>query len=45
VATEPVRAAELRAALVDDLISQGIIASNQVEAAFRTVPRHRFAPE
>jgi len=38
------RAAELRAALVDELRTQGKITSAAVEAAFRTVPRERFMP-
>jgi protein-L-isoaspartate(D-aspartate) O-methyltransferase len=33
-----------RGALVDQLIADGAIRSARVEAAFRTVPRHRFAP-
>ncbi|HEU0089273.1 MAG TPA: methyltransferase, FxLD system [Pseudonocardiaceae bacterium] len=38
------RAAELRARLADELVAGGTIVSMQVEAAFRTVPRHLFAP-
>lgn len=35
---------ELRSQLVDCLVADGIIASAAVEAAFRAVPRHVFAP-
>ena len=42
---DSVRAEMLRHALVDDLINAGSIVSNEVEAAFRRVPRHLFAPE
>ncbi|OAA23306.1 protein-L-isoaspartate(D-aspartate) O-methyltransferase [Frankia sp. EI5c] len=35
----------LRARLVDGLLSGGWIRTAQVEAAFRAVPRHLFAPE
>jgi protein-L-isoaspartate(D-aspartate) O-methyltransferase len=38
-------AAVKRGALVDQLIADGAITSARVESAFRTVPRHRFAPE
>lgn len=38
------RAAELRAALVDDLRIQGKITSEAVDAAVRRVPRERFMP-
>jgi protein-L-isoaspartate(D-aspartate) O-methyltransferase len=38
-------AADLRRGLVDDLVTRGLITSIQVEAAFRAVPRHLFAPE
>nr|WP_246083787.1 methyltransferase, FxLD system [Nonomuraea diastatica] len=38
------RAAELRDKLADELIAAGHIKSAQVEAAFRTVPRHAFVP-
>ena len=38
------RAARLRDALVDTLVASGMITSSRVEAAFRTVPRHRFVP-
>jgi protein-L-isoaspartate(D-aspartate) O-methyltransferase len=38
------RAAELRDKLADELKEAGFIASAQVEAAFRTVPRHAFVP-
>lgn len=39
------RAAELRDRLVSELVNAGHITSAAVEAAFRTVPRHLFAPE
>ncbi|MFK0223947.1 methyltransferase, FxLD system [Streptomyces vinaceus] len=35
----------LRTAMTEQLVGEGIIRSTQVEAAFRTVPRHAFAPE
>lgn len=35
----------LRTAMVDQLVRAGTIRSKPVEAAFRTVPRHEFAPE
>ncbi|OEJ21091.1 methyltransferase, FxLD system [Streptomyces subrutilus] len=38
-------AEELRTAMADQLVREGAIRSKQVEAAFRTVPRHEFAPE
>ncbi|WNI16862.1 methyltransferase, FxLD system [Actinacidiphila sp. ITFR-21] len=41
---ESSRAAELRSKLVAELTAAGSIASKEVEAAFRTVPRHLFAP-
>jgi protein-L-isoaspartate(D-aspartate) O-methyltransferase len=41
---ESTRAAELRSRLVAKLVSAGSIVSKEVEAAFRTVPRHLFAP-
>jgi protein-L-isoaspartate(D-aspartate) O-methyltransferase len=37
-------AARLRGRLVDDLVSQGLIRSARIEAAFRAVPRHLFIP-
>jgi protein-L-isoaspartate(D-aspartate) O-methyltransferase len=37
-------AAGLRGNLADDLVTRGLIVSPQVEAAFRAVPRHLFAP-
>lgn len=40
-----VRAAELRGRLTDELVADGTIVSKEVEAAFRAVPRHLFAPE
>lgn len=39
------RADELRQRLVDRLLADGRIATAAVEAAFRVVPRHAFAPE
>ncbi len=39
------RAAEIRNALTDKLRSDGMITSSVVERAFRTVPRHLFAPQ
>jgi len=39
------KARELRARLVDDLVAAGSITTKEVKAAFRTVPRHLFAPE
>jgi len=41
---ESTRAAELRSKLVAELLTAGSIVSKEVEAAFRTVPRHLFAP-
>ena len=38
-------ASRLRNALADNLIADGWITSKEVEEAFRTVPRHLFAPE
>jgi protein-L-isoaspartate(D-aspartate) O-methyltransferase len=38
-------AAMLRQGLVDELVNAGSIASKEVEAAFRSVPRHLFAPD
>ncbi|MEU6760357.1 methyltransferase, FxLD system [Streptomyces sp. NPDC046685] len=35
----------LRTAMTDQLVREGAIRSKEVEAAFRTVPRHEFAPE
>lgn len=35
----------LRAAMTDQLVREGAIHSKRVECAFRTVPRHKFAPE
>jgi protein-L-isoaspartate(D-aspartate) O-methyltransferase len=37
-------AGRLRAGLVDFLLARGIIATGPVEAALRSVPRHRFVP-
>ncbi|WP_285702162.1 methyltransferase, FxLD system [Actinomadura sp. NBRC 104412] len=36
--------ADLRERLVEDLISDGVIATPSIAEAFRTVPRHVFAP-
>jgi protein-L-isoaspartate(D-aspartate) O-methyltransferase len=36
---------KLRHSLVDELVAAGSIVSREVEIAFRTVPRHLFAPE
>ena len=44
VATDSDRSAQLRGALADALVADGMILSPEVEAAFRTVPRHLFAP-
>jgi Protein-L-isoaspartate carboxylmethyltransferase len=44
VTTGEDRAAELRNRLTDELIAAGHISSAAVEAAFRAVPRHLFAP-
>jgi len=38
------RAAQLREQLADGLVADGTVLSKDVEAAFRAVPRHRFAP-
>lgn len=35
---------ELRTRLTDELVAEGTITSEEVEAAFRMVPRHLFAP-
>jgi protein-L-isoaspartate(D-aspartate) O-methyltransferase len=45
VMTDPARARAVRHALVDMLVADGVIVSPLVEAAFRTVPLHLFAPE
>ncbi len=42
---ESPRAAALRGGLVDELVAGGMIASREIEAAFRCVPRHLFAPD
>lgn len=44
-APEAAEPATLRAALVGRLRQQGDIRTDRVAGAFRTVPRHRFAPE
>ena len=41
---ESAHADELRARLADALVADNTIVSTEVEAAFRTVPRHLFAP-
>lgn len=44
---EPIEAADaayLRVRLIDELLADGSIRSQEVEAAFRAVPRHLFAP-
>ena len=43
-APEDPRAARLRAALTDQLIAEGAVATPELAQAFRTVPRHLFAP-
>ncbi|MEV4515597.1 methyltransferase, FxLD system [Dactylosporangium sp. NPDC049525] len=43
-AGETVRAEQLRTALVDQLVADGLITSPAVQAAFRTTPRHAFVP-
>ncbi|MEV7970541.1 methyltransferase, FxLD system [Sphaerisporangium sp. NPDC088356] len=45
VTADSTRADELRGRLADELVAEGLIVSKQIEAAFRTVPRHLFAPE
>ena len=42
---EPAAAVRLRGALVDSIIAGGWVRTPRVEAAFRKVPRHRYAPE
>ncbi|MFJ2217715.1 methyltransferase, FxLD system [Streptomyces sp. NPDC101062] len=42
---EPAEAARLRARMTDTVIAGGWAPSARVQAALRTVPRHRFAPE
>nr|WP_312880952.1 methyltransferase, FxLD system [Thermomonospora cellulosilytica] len=44
-AADSARAEQLRSGLVDALVTDGVITSREVETAFRTVPRHMFAPE
>ncbi|MGH3940022.1 MAG: methyltransferase, FxLD system [Pseudonocardiaceae bacterium] len=44
VIADSARAAQLRGRLADELVTAGTIVSKQVEAGFRTVPRHLFAP-
>ena len=41
---DPAHARHLRNRLSDELAADGWIESKEVEAAFRTVPRHLFAP-
>ncbi|MFG6197795.1 methyltransferase, FxLD system [Nonomuraea sp. JJY05] len=43
--SDDARAAELREALVAELVAGGHIKTAAVEAAFRAVPRHMFAPD
>jgi protein-L-isoaspartate(D-aspartate) O-methyltransferase len=43
-AADPARARQLRGRLADELADDGTIESKEVEAAFRAVPRHLFAP-
>jgi protein-L-isoaspartate(D-aspartate) O-methyltransferase len=45
VTSDDARAAELREALVRELVVGGHIKTAAVEAAFRAVPRHMFAPD
>ncbi|MFF5019510.1 methyltransferase, FxLD system [Streptomyces sp. NPDC001165] len=42
---EPAEAGRLRAAMAQTVIDGGWASSGPVQAALRTVPRHRFAPE
>jgi hypothetical protein len=44
-AADSARAQSLRQSLVKELLAAGSITSPEVEAAFRAVPRHLFAPE
>ncbi len=44
VIADSARAAQLRGRLADELVAEGTIVAKEVEAAFRTVPRHLFAP-
>jgi protein-L-isoaspartate(D-aspartate) O-methyltransferase len=44
VIADSARAAYLRGGLTDELVAGGTIVSKEVEAAFRAVPRHLFAP-
>jgi protein-L-isoaspartate(D-aspartate) O-methyltransferase len=44
VIADSARAAYLRGRLTDELVADGTIVSKEVEAAFRMVPRHLFAP-
>ncbi|MGH3911943.1 MAG: methyltransferase, FxLD system [Pseudonocardiaceae bacterium] len=44
VIDDSAHAAELRGRLTDELVAEGTIVSKEVEAAFRTVPRHLFTP-
>lgn len=45
VTLDPDRAARLRDQVVDQLVADGTIASKDVEAAMRKVPRHLFTPD
>ncbi len=44
VIADSAHAAQLRDRLTDELVAKGTIVSKEVEAAFRAVPRHLFAP-
>lgn len=44
VIADSARAAYLRGRLTEELVAAGTIVSKEVEAAFRMVPRHLFAP-
>lgn len=44
VIADSTRAAQLRGNLTDEMVAEGTIVSKEVEAAFRMVPRHLFAP-
>lgn len=41
---DPRSAGQLREAMTDQLVADGWITSPEVEAAFRSVPRHEFVP-
>ncbi|MGH3865772.1 MAG: methyltransferase, FxLD system [Pseudonocardiaceae bacterium] len=44
VIADSARTAELRGRLTDELVAEATIVSTEVEAVFRTVPRHLFVP-